>query len=124
MFLDARKRRRRVRRRVVLQMRDHAGIVAAESGLEPLVDAGRLQLAVGDVRTARVIDVGTRAGFEQDAFGHESNEFAPCRLHTMRGGFGFHDLEDAMQRRLIRIDKVNRDLRLTIDFESQPFHVA
>ena len=65
-----------------------------------------------------------RGGLEERALRHESHDLAPRGRHAARFRLQLHRVERAMQRRAIDVDEIHRDLRLTVDLEAKPLHVA
>ena len=91
--------------------------LAALHGRAHLVLEHHLRLEVAQLNVPR-------RGLEQRALRHESDDLAPRRRHALRLGLHLHHVVGAVERRLLGVDEIHRHLRLAVDLEAEPLHVA
>src|SRR6185503_2694339 len=65
-----------------------------------------------------------RGSIEECTFGHEPDDLAPRRAHTLRGRLHLHHVEGAKQGRLLGVHEVHQYKRLPIHLEAQRLDVA
>ena len=65
----------------------------------------------------------THGRVEQNTLRDETDDLAPRYLRAFRLGLHLYEIEGVMKWGLLRVDQVHRDLGLTIDLESEAFHV-
>jgi len=66
----------------------------------------------------------TDGGVEEHSFGHEPDDLAPGHLRSFRFGTKLYEIESVMERCLLGVDEVHRNLRLAIYLETETLDVA